>query len=593
MSFAKISVRKGLSMLLTLMLLASALAACSSGGNNDKSGEAQTPSSTSSGSSESPSADSSPPTKEPVTLTMFGAGAADIPGIQSDPVAKEIERRTGVTLDTMAADENKLKLMLADGDLPDILMVDHKYIKQMIEGNQIINIDDYLKTSGQDIEKGMPETLEYFRQNMSEGQNKLYFLPIHTGTYSDVGAAAPQYEYSVGFWTRWDMYQELGAPEIKSTDDFLNLLAEMQKLYPKTEDGKKVYGVSAYNGGLWPFIIQNAFADGYFNGPGTYVQDAQGNAYELLTDESSTFWNSMRYFFKANQMGLLDPEAFTQQMDQYSAKLDNLQLLSSIANWWTGGGNKKLADAGKPEAGYGMIPITGTQIYKGGFSPTGWSGKYLAISKNSKHPERAVELLNFMFSPEGSRLAASGVEGEHWKMVDGKPEMTDETINLSKTMEKFGDTTGIGKYGNLQGLDDFVVNPADGELISLFYTPKVFQTKLTPLDKAYSEHYGATYPGEALEKLVQEGKISWGAFDTTVQTGLASAPDDIKRIDAKVEELVKTTMPKIILSKDEAEFNKVKEEFLDSLNKISYDQSKQFWAQNWKDSLAKTAVLKR
>jgi putative aldouronate transport system substrate-binding protein len=583
MSFANHSVRKTLLMLLVFALLA-ALVACS-GGKKEEATNSPVQSSNSS--------EPVPSKQEPVTLKLFGAGGSEIPGIQSDPVAKEIEKRLGIKLDTAAFDENKMKLMLADGDLPDIMMVDHKYIKQMIEGNQIIDMDDYLQTSGQDIEKGMSETLEYFRQNMSEGQNKLYFLPIHTGTSKEIGAAAPQYEYSVGFWTRWDLYKELGYPAINSTDDFLNLLAEMQKMYPKTEDGKKVYGVSAYNGGLWPFIIQNAFADGYYNGPGVYVQDVEGKAYELLTDESSTFWNSMRYFFKANQMGLLDPEAFTQQMDQYSAKLDNLQLLSSIANWWTGGGNKKLAAAGNPEAGYAMIPITGTGIYKGGMSPTGWSGKYLAISKNSKHPERAMELLNFLFTPDGSRLVVNGVEGEHWAIVDGKPEMTEETIEASKTMESFGHITGVGKYGNLQGIDDLVVHSGDNGLINLFYSPKIFQTRLTPLDKAYSEYYGGTYPGDALEKLVQEGKITWGAYDTTVQTGLATAPDDIKRIDAKVEELVKTTMPKLILSKNEDEFNKVKTDLMDSLNKIDYAQSKKFWDQNWKEALDKTAVLKK
>jgi len=577
-------VRNMLLMLLVFVMVAT-LAACS-GGNNQEEVINKPEQSNQLG-------DSTSTTKEPITLTLFGAGGSDIPGIQSDPVAKEIEKKLGITFDTAAFDENKMKLMLADGDLPDIMMVDHKYIKQMIEGNQIINMDDYLKTYGQDIEKGMSETLEYFRQNMSEGQNKLYFLPIHTGTSKEMGAAAPQYEYSVGFWTRWDLYKELGYPEIKSTDDFLNLLVQMQKMYPTTEDGKKVYGVSAYNGGLWPFIIQNAFADGYFNGPGVYVQDVDGNAYELLTDESSTFWNSMKYFFKANQLGLLDPESFTQQMDQYSAKLDNLQLLSSIANWWTGGGNKKLAAAGNPEAGYAMIPITGTSIYKGGMSPTGWSGKYLAISKNSKHPERAIELLNYLFTPEGSRLVVNGVEGEHWAIVDGKPEMTEETIEASKTMESFAQITGVGKYGNLQGIDDLVTHPGDQGLINLFYSEKIFKTRLTPLDKAYSEYYGGTYPGEALEKLVQEGKIKWGAYDTTVQTGLATAPDDIKRIDAKVDELVKTTMPKLILSKNEDEFNKVKTDLMDSLNKIDYAKSKAFWDSNWKEALAKTDVLKK
>ena len=35
-------------------------------------------------------------------------------------------------------------------------------------------------------------------------------------------------------------------PEIDSVDAYLNLLADIQKKHPTTEDGKKVYGVASF-----------------------------------------------------------------------------------------------------------------------------------------------------------------------------------------------------------------------------------------------------------------------------------------------------------------------------------------------------------
>ena len=49
---------------------------------------------------------------------------------------------------------------------------------------------------------------------------------------------------------RWDLYKEIGSPEIKNDDDYVEALKKMKEIYPETEDGLPVYALSAYNDSL-------------------------------------------------------------------------------------------------------------------------------------------------------------------------------------------------------------------------------------------------------------------------------------------------------------------------------------------------------
>lgn len=49
--------------------------------------------------------------------------------------------------------------------------------------------------------------------------------------------------------------------------------------------------------------------------------------------------------------------------------------------------------------------------------PDGW-----AITVNNENPEETIKYFDFVYSPEGRRITNFGVEGEQYKLVDGKPE---------------------------------------------------------------------------------------------------------------------------------------------------------------------------
>ena len=66
-----------------------------------------------------------------------------------DPVAKELEARTGVKIDLVSPTGNpaeKLSLMLAGQNYPDIVLMDRgsDIVNQYIEAGALVNLSDYL-----------------------------------------------------------------------------------------------------------------------------------------------------------------------------------------------------------------------------------------------------------------------------------------------------------------------------------------------------------------------------------------------------------------------------------------------------------------
>ncbi|WP_391574592.1 hypothetical protein, partial [Cohnella sp.] len=89
------------------------------------------------------------------------------------------------------------------------------------------------------------------------------------------------------------------------------------------------------------------------------------------------------------------------------------------------------------------------------------------------------------------------------------------------------------------------------------------------------------------EKLMKEGK----AFDqsnqmTEIPNVLPQTPDDIKRIDAKLDDIMMKGMPKVILSKSDEEYEKIKNDILGQLEKAGAATSFDWWKKAWDDAKA-------
>lgn len=569
--------------------MSAALTACSGGNNNNNEASPSPSASTTPAASASDSGSQEvDKSADAVTLRLVVVQTGTIWNNHLDSaIAQEIAKKIGVKIEYVEADDNKFNVLMAGGDLPDIVRADPtKYGKQLIEGNLIVPMDDLLAQYGQDITANVPTVVDYSKKNWSQNTGKLYFLPPQVQSQPSTTVAP----LTIGPAIRWDYYKEIGAPAIKTADDLLNVLDEIVKKHPTTAEGKKVYGVSMFQDwGLWPYIYPFTFLTGQTGAnTETMIKGALDKQFiNLLTDEKSSYWMGMDFYNKANRRGLLDPDSLTMKFDDYTAKTAAGQIVITPADWTAGEFNQKHA---AERQGYMVIPA-GNHAWFGEVKPIGWTDKTYSISKSSKHADKAMEFLNYLYSYEGARTMYSGVEGVHWDLVDGKPILKDSTLALKTKGGPEWEATGIALDINLMGLGSSVLNPADGVPVDLFTSADALAKGTNELQKDFSEFYGVTSPGEVFVKQEAEGKLT---NFTTLFKGMSeeqvilnntivspNLTDDLKKKDADLKELGMRYAAKLILAKSDESFADIKQEALEAFKKAGADDVTKFYQENY------------
>ena len=503
-------------------------------------------------------------------------------------IAKEVFAKTGVTFDINGMDDEKFSVLLAGGDLPDMVVLQSaEHIKQLVEGDQVIDMENLVKTNGPDILKNFPDRLDLNKKFFSNNTNKLYFLSTLAGPSS------PSYSFDLGYILRWDYYKELGYTKFTNQDELLPILIEMQKKHPTTDAGKKIYGMGYFNDwGIWAYKI-NCYREGYMElRTGGYLYTMKDEKLvNNYTDLNSPIWNTMRYMYKANKAGLLDPDSFTMKQADYEAKLKDGRYLTALSLWWTGGFNgDQIKLDPNTDKGYAAVPVEGSSSWNNGVTNFG-KPKVWAITKNCKNPEKAMDLINYFYSTDGVRTVFSGVKGADWDVVDGKAQMLPDSLNAFKNSDQeFKDKVGFAFFNNNIGIGGGVKTD-DGEIADLTSTSQLLKLRVNGAEKAMSQYFNVEYPNQAFDKLVAEGKMQdESKTNVDIENALIATPDEIKRIDAKEDEMFTNYIPKLVLAKSDAEFNAIQKKMLEEFKAAGSDQSETWYAKAFED--AKAAISK-
>lgn len=517
--------------------------------------------------------------REPITVTYLIAepGASSHNNFNDSSIAKVIKEQLNITLEIIEADENKYNVIIASGDVPDIIRAGPGNFDQLIQGNIVIPMDDFIDTYGKNILSNVPETINVSRKFWSNDTGNLYFLP------PQIGQASMGPENGLGPVVRWDLYKQAGAPKINNNDELLGVLAEMVKANPESENGKTVYGVSGWaDWGPWQYQYPMFAITGYYGGISTEINTDTNEMRAMLTDTSSTFWTSVDFYYKANQLGIMDPDMFTQKFDDFTAKCTAGQVLFAPALFAAGDYNANNASEGR---GYATLPLEYAAAWSGMNNVLGWAGHSLGITKNAEHPERIMELFDFLYSYEGARIMYSGAQGETWDVVDGVAKLNDAVIEAAANGEDLMEKYGIGWNNNFIGFSPQTINPNDGLAVSLFETQNVYQTMNNQLQKDYNAHYGITYPAEIFHKLIESGQITdQSNFDSAANSTKEQPGDDISRISAKLNDLAMSVAAQCILSETDDEYEKNVQDGIEKFLDAGYQDVVDFEMKAWEDA---------
>ena len=123
----------------------------------------------------------------------------------------------------------------------------------------------------------------------------------------------------------------------------------------------------------------------------------------------------------------------------------------------------------------------------------------------------------------------------------------------------------------------------------MFSSASSYASQLNPFTKDYCEHFGVQFPAQIFTKNEQAGKSkSQKDMDVRIPAALASAPDDIKRIDTKLDEIMTKAVAKAIMAKSDADFEAVKQKTMEDLKAANASTANDWWTKAWAD--AKAAV---
>lgn len=517
------------------------------------------------------------PNPSPITFKVWGS--APTLGIQKTPIAEELRKVTGVTLDVVGGDSSKFKVLLAGNDLPDIIFTN--YTSQgvdsntLVSGGSLIPLDSLIEKYGPNIKKNFPKRLDYSKKFLSTGKNAIYYLPVNTYKADPKSQDISFYGANLGYFGRWDIYAKIGYPQPKSFDEFLGVLKRMQEASPKTPDGKKVYALSGWQDwGIWPWFISTMYKFGYYDKQyDMWYGGEKEQALNMLTEDK--FWQSIAWFNKAYNLGLLDPEAFTMKYDNYMQKVKAGQVLVTYGSWMVQDANATFAANGHPDQGFQLLP-DGLPYVAGLYSadaPIGWGQNYaVAITSNCKDPERAMQFLDYTFSNAGARLLFSGVKGTDWDVIDGRPQMTAEFNEKVQSDKEYKNNRGFGLT--------FLIGSAGIQLGDDGYPAELTQSReekakvVTQVDRDYAAHYGKfAYPGLVVDSWVKAGKVKAVTEFYLTPLLVKDPSDDTKKTISQVDEYLKVAIPKAIMTKSTADFTKAKQKILEDIKKKGYDKA--------------------
>lgn len=484
----------------------------------------------------------------PVTLKVFSM-PMNGSGIQNDPLANYMRDNLGIIVEWLPAAgdmaNQRLQAMLAAGELPDLICfhTDRTPVLQAIEAGLLLPLDKYLDRMP-NVAKNGDKSLAFFADTLGDGTSYV----IGQGIANSVFTGYTNYSINL----RWDLYKQIGMPPITTLDDIIPILSEMQKLEPRTPDGRRTYGFS-----FWPDWDGSAIfmASEYTSMYGVETWDgyAEYNAAtgEIINQLSDASWykKGLEFFFNMNQAGLLDPDSLTQRFDNARAKYQDGRAMMSFHGWVSDRYNTATAPEGgtNRDHGRGFVPLFNkdAKVLVDQSSPTGvypW-----AISANTKNLDAALKFLDFWFSVEAASIIYNGFEGESWNIVDGQPMLTE------KGLQELDDGTHAKVYGfyTHPGLNSGFYNERTGTAIGkMFWDQIVNRHPTCPVRIDYFETKGINNPFDGFDPQENTAiRIAWGLRPTL--------DDDIQIIVSRIAPIVKTASWQMVFAKDKAEFERI------------------------------------
>jgi putative aldouronate transport system substrate-binding protein len=335
------------------------------------------------------------------------------PVLADGPARRELTNQTGVRLKMNVVPTDygpKLSVWLASDTAPDLFVIDSNdtirdYVPHGVMLSQTALIAQHAPNAQRYL-NAQPD----LKRRLFDGE--VYYVPrMRWNSRGDLNMPC----------IRTDILEKHSITPPTTFEEILEVVKEMKSAEPNTLGWtQRIFGPSAsarlFNNTAF------SFGSGF---PMYFDHEYEGGKwrYGPLYPE---FKEMLDYFTRAYSEGVLDPDYATTTPDMWHEKNSSGRGLFSFENMsfairWNGA-----LRAINPEGTWGVVPtpsgLKGIRKYTGkGALGGGW-----VMGRGNNHPERTIEMIDWMFTPYGLDTTNWGVEGDHYEVVKPRPESIED-----------------------------------------------------------------------------------------------------------------------------------------------------------------------
>lgn len=463
---------------------------------------------------------------------------------------KEIENKFNVDFEfihpPVGQETENFNLMIATNTLPDIINSGWRDFQgggpnKAIKDGIILDLTSLMQEHAPNYMALLKENPEWKRQAVTD-EGVYYNFP-----YIFQSRLANSF---IGFQIRQDWLDKLNLKMPENIDDWYKVLTAFKNGDPNG-NGKNdeiPFVPSKSHNSLRHFKMAfglSEYFDGFFLDKDKKVQ------YSYLQPQYKDYLQTMKKWYAE---GLIDPEYISIDNKVLTSKMTSDQVGATYAGYGMGflGNWTSIMKNEKKDENFFLVGTPFPKAPDGnayGFSDTFVTGSGAAISTSCKNQERAVEILDYLYSPEGHLLVNFGTPDKVYSMVDGKPEYKKDELlkqepglSIDSILVKYGMACQGGPFVQDEAYSRMVASTYLGQKIAAEnYMKASIDWMIPPVTPTMSET-------SELSAIINDAKTLMEEYEAKVIMGIES----IDKLPVMVDNLQKLKIQRAIDIKQQA-----------------------------------------
>lgn len=513
-----------------------------------------------------------------MTIEIYDA-AANYQGVQTGWFAKVVKDRFNIDLNIIAPQVSGGQIYqtrASSGNLGDIVLLDATDFTDCVAAGLVKDISADIKNYPNLM--AFQDQIDTYNAGIPDNNaGAIYGIPCEmtntspTSITQDVIYSSPM--------VRWDLYKQLGMPDMNNLDDFLDVLEEMKKIHPTNDDGDLAYPFSLWSDwdgndgmiGIANVVQLTTWYGEKIKGSAILKPD---NTFVEITDKNASYYKILKFLYKANQRGLVDPDSGTQDWNAACAKMSAGQVDVFWYSWQVGFWNTQ--DRLNDGSAFIFVPIKDQKYYADSDTYYG-SGRIIGVGSqvDDEKYKTIMEFLDWYASPEGCVFQHDGIEGFNYT-VDSNGKFTIKNDNALMdnlpVPEEYG---GAGYSDGNNAINQWIVaaistNPNSGESYSYQYWSSYKEATMTEMKREWAAKFGAADPVEYMKNnnvLVVSPSVSVSLESDTSEISVIRNQCNTELCDASW---------RMIFAKDDADFDAQWDEMVTKMKGMNFDDLYKF-----------------